>query len=369
MAAEPERQPYELVRELQDFQNGSVLSSEGDPADQKERMTALGEILAKADPKVWSEARNARAAVVYVLSGGDPRLLRQLTQQGVTLAIDERLVKGALAYGERQDDKAIEYLSAIDMDQLEPSIAGHVALVHGLLIAAKDPRKAAALFDIARVTSAGTIVEEAALRRAAMVAARSGNMERFEALASQYFRRFPGSRFAQSFAHQFAEEVVSSRYTGDPKRVPALETLLGQLPEAERRDVCLAVAEEGIALAKVEMVRFAARLAGIDAKQNARAAARLMLFEAAASIVTDDSDKALAALNAIDRSMLSAREEALLHAALAVSREMRRPPVARAAQPSTGTDKQDAPEEASATLTKAQQTIAQVDQLLSEAAR
>ena len=109
-AGESGSQPHELVRELQDFQNDSVLNAQGDQAQQRERVRKLAELLSKLDAKVWAEPRNARAAVIYVLIGGDPLLLRQLTSAGVSFAIDDRLIKGALAYGEHKDDKAIELL-------------------------------------------------------------------------------------------------------------------------------------------------------------------------------------------------------------------------------------------------------------------
>jgi hypothetical protein len=106
----------------------------------------------------------------------------------------------------------------------------------------------------------------------------------------------------------------------------------------------------------------------IDAKEDPRDAARLKLFEAAATVATEESDKALAALNSMDRSLLSTREEGLLYAALAVSREVRRPPApVKAAPPSEGTDKSAAGgPERSATLKKAEDAIANVDQLLKE---
>ncbi len=372
LADDAGKEPYELVRELQVFQDQSVLETKGAREEQRKRIKEVAASLSKVSSKVWAEPRNARAAVVFVLSGGDPRILRKLVKENVELGVDDQLVKAALAYGEHRDSEAIELFEAIDLTSLDESVAGHVALVRALLVAKKEPEKALALLDFARLAAVGTIVEEAALRREAIMSAKAGKLEQFQVLASQYFRRFPGSVFSHAFEREFADEVVGPDYAGNDERLASLEKMLSGLPAAERRDACLAIAEEGIALAKVELVRFAARIAAVDAKAQPLDAARLELFQAAAAVVTEDTVKALTVLNSIDRSMLDARETALLDSALAVSREVRREPapvkmptvLANADKSAATPVKEPTPTK---TMVQAQEAIAQVDKLLSEA--
>jgi chemotaxis protein MotC len=365
------KKPYELVRELQIFQNGAVLKTKSDRAEQKERIANIAARLSEFDPRVWADPKNARAAVIYVLSGGDPRVLRKLLGAGVALGVDEKLVKAAVAYGERRDSKAIELFDGIDMSALDQSLAGHVALVRALLIAEKDPSKALALLDVARLAASGTIVEEAALRRQAIISAKTNKLDAFESLSSQYLRRFASSIFAQSFQRQFAENVMARGYAPGSERLSRLEAMLRALPESERREACLMIAEEGIAAANVEMVRFAARVAAVGANAKPADARRLRLFEAAALVVTADSEKGVLALYSIDRSRLDAREEALLDAALAVSREVRRPPLpASGAEPAAEAQADKPVDAAGSSLIKdANEAIAHADQLLTEAAR
>jgi chemotaxis protein MotC len=376
LAAEDGRamQPFELVRELQDFQNRAVLERAKDSqSEQNERVAEIAARLSRFDKGVWADPKNARAAVIYVLSGGDPRVLHRLLDAHVTLGIDEKLAQASLAYGEHRDEKAIELFDGIDSNSLNPSIIGQVSLVRALLIADKAPAKAIALLDLARISSSGTIVEEAALRREAILVAKADNLDAFERLSSQYFRRFANSTFAQTFLGQFAEQVLA-HYAHNPDRRETLERVLGGLSEADRREACLSIAEAGIASANVELVRFAAKVAAIDPKTKPADAIRLKLFEAAALVVTEDSDAGLATLGSIDRSMLSVREEALLNAALAVAREVRRPP-----PPASGTSRalgkderlaSKADEAASLSVIKqANEAIADVDKLLSEAVR
>ena len=365
-----DKKPYELVRELQIFQDRAVLNSRDARAKQTEVIAKVAAQLANFDASAWADQRNARAAVTYVLSGGDPRVLSKLLSSGAALGVDDRLVKGALAYGERRDTEATSLLDGVDFESLDRSTGGHVALVRALLLAKSDPRKAIALLDRARIIAPGTIVEEAALRRQAILAAKVGDLDAFEALASQYFRRFASSIFRQNFAHQFAEEVVSKGYAADAQRLPKLEKLLRGLSLEQRRETCLSIAEEGIAVADVEIVRFAARLAAMDAKAQPLDAMRMLLFEAAAVIATPDYDQGRTALRLIDKSKLGAREEALLHAALAVADEIARPPLPpqEAEQPDPAAGEQG-DSTSSSVMSKAQEAIARVDGLLVETSR
>ncbi|MTD94783.1 hypothetical protein GIW81_10620 [Hyphomicrobium sp. xq] len=297
-------------------------------------------------------------------------MLSKLLGSGAALGVDDQLVKGALAYGERRDTEATQLLDGVDFELLDRSVGGHVALVRALLVAQSDPRKAIALLDRARIIAPGTIVEEAALRRQAILAAKVGDLDAFEALSSQYFRRFASSIFERSFERQFAKEVVSKGYAADAKRLPTLEKLLRGLSEMQRRETCLAIAEEGIAVADVEIVRFAARLAGMDAKAQPLDAMRMLLFEAAAVIATPDHEQGRMALRLVDKSKLGAREEGLLYAATAVADEISRPPslAPGAEQAQTPAGEQDSSASSSA-LNDAQAAIARVDGLLVETSR
>lgn len=98
-ADELSRQPYELVRELQIFQDQAALkatSARAEQREQRERIAKVASQLMSFGPKVWSDPRNMRAAIIYALSGGDPRILRSLLASGAVTGLDERLAKGSL---------------------------------------------------------------------------------------------------------------------------------------------------------------------------------------------------------------------------------------------------------------------------------
>jgi len=363
------KKPYELVRELQVFQDQAALKSTGERAEQRERIAKVAEALTKFDASVWAEERNLRGAVIYVLSGGNPHVLRSLIDAKEDLGGSDRLVKGALAYSERRDAEAAELLSGVDVESLDRSVGGHVALVRASLAAESDQRKAFALLDRARVIAPGTLVEEAALRRQAIIAAKMNELDVFERLSSQYFRRFGNSLFAGSFEQQFAREIVSNAYPANEKRMANLEAMVASLTPDVRTDTCLALAEEGISKANVEIVRFAARLARIDANSSPLDATRMRLFEAAALLVTDAYEEGSRALWTIDRSKLGVREEALLNAAFAVAKEIARPPsMAQMAKQTPATGDANTIAESSV-ISDAKQALERVDGLLNEASR
>ena len=361
------KMPAELVREMRFAQDEALLASRGARATIRQKIVDLSGQLAKFDAAVWEDPKNARAALIYVLSGGDPRVLNRLID-AEKLGVDKPLVKAVLAYGEQRDEDAVTLFQDIDMSTLDPGLVGHVAMVRGLLLSKRAPDRSIAFFDLARISSAGTIVEEAALRQEAVVAATAGQFAKSEALASQYFRRFPNSLYVQSFSRQLAQQLVAEGYAGDEARLKRLSALLAGLPADVRRNLCLLIAEEGIGAAKVEMVEFAARVAADDAKGRPQDAARLGLFKAAALVVTDKADEALAALGSVDRSLLAPREEALLDAALAVARAVRRPPQPVDEAP-RAEDGDTSPPKMSKLIGDADAAMARADQLLSEAVR
>ena len=109
----------------------------------------LTEQLGQARDEAWKDPRNVRAAVALVLSGGDPRVLQPLVSQ--VAGQELTLVRGALAYGQNHNAEAMELLADVDARTLDPSVAGHIALVQAELLAKKDRKKSLALLAEARL--------------------------------------------------------------------------------------------------------------------------------------------------------------------------------------------------------------------------
>jgi chemotaxis protein MotC len=318
-------QPFELVRTLRAVQDRIAHGDSAAHEGQRELLAEIGAKLVRADAAAWKDPRNARAAVLYVLSGGDPSVLSRLSASGSLPGIDETLVKGVLGYSEGRSADA-ETLLSIDPRRLDPTIAGHVALVQSGLVMPKDASKALSFLDEARLRAPGTLVEEAGLRRQAFLLLAAGNRDGFEATSSRYFRRFGDSVYAPSFRMQFAMEVVGEKYAVDGVRLKRLEAILADVSPADRRELYLSIAAQGIVRGKVEAAGVAGGHASRLADDGTAARARAELYRGAALVVTDEYESGLAALTGVDRGRLDSADTELLEAALQLAGQLRKWP-------------------------------------------
>jgi chemotaxis protein MotC len=346
----------ELLRPLHALQDRIAQGNSDARAKASAMLGQIAEQLRGIDAQAWQKPRNVRAAVAFVLSGGDPGILQTILAAGVSSEHD-KLLRGVLAYAQGRGGEAHELLVDISALSLEPLLAGHVALVQAELVANFNPVRAIALLDEARLLAPGMLVEEAALRRQISLVSAAGHPEMFEALSGQYLRRFPKSFYAGGFKQQFAAELVSRK--GSAANTAKLEAALLQLEPSEQRDVFVLIATEAIARGRMDLVRFAASKALRLAQPGSTVYMRLVTYEAAALIVTGEFEQGFAALQAADRAQLETEDAELLDAALAVAEQIRRPP---AASGPPGLPPPGLPP--SPKLEAARQAVAQIDAML-----
>lgn len=185
--------PFELVRTVAALQDRIVMGDAAAKAKLPLLISQISDRLFACGAAVWAEARNDHAIVAYTLSGGQPRVIRKVLQTGAVPHAEADLMAGALAYAEGQEAKAKQILLPIEATKLPPSVGGLVALAQAALLSKIDPRRAARLLDEARILAPGTLVEEAALRRSALLADEVADFDRFINASSQYFRRYSKS--------------------------------------------------------------------------------------------------------------------------------------------------------------------------------
>jgi chemotaxis protein MotC len=359
-------EPFELVRSLQSLQDQAVRGNTRAYANQRELLGRIAERFDAVDPERWKEPKNARAAVLFVLNGGNLRALQKVIERAKDNGLDEMLLKGVLAYGAGRKDEAAKMLGSVEARSLDASMAGHVAYVQGELVEKKEPAKALILFDDARLLAPGTIVEEAALRREIALLAAAGDGDRYEMLAAQYLRRFPNSIYGGGFRQKFAVAIAHNTSANDPDRLTRLASMLGGVGADERRDVYLTIAKAAIARGKVELARLAAANAVQLAKQDSVERERARLYEGAALIVTDDFDKGVENLRTVERSKLDETETVLLDAALSIASQIRRLPAGPEPDSPPPGEKGASSTGESQVVQRARKAIAKVDQILSE---
>ncbi|MBN8910857.1 MAG: hypothetical protein J0H65_02130 [Rhizobiales bacterium] len=318
-AVDIEKQPYMLIRALRAVQDQVAAGSASAHERQRQMMRDVGTQLTELPVAVWDDVRNVRAAIFFVLSGGNPVVLKPILDRPKTPYIERRALRGALAYGEGRVVDALGLLSKLGARKLDPLLGGIVALIQGTLASRKDPVKAIAFFDEARLLSPGTLIEEAALRQEILLLAREGELERFDLLTAQYDRRFPRSLFAQSFRRQFFAGVAKQDFKRASDWISRTETELMRVPATERVGLYLAIAEEATKGGNIDIARFAAGKARELSRADSRTYQRAVLFEGAALVATEDFGQGVDMLNKVDPTKLAITDREIRDSALSVA--------------------------------------------------
>ncbi len=336
--------PVQLVNTLQNAQAQIAQGDSAAYAAQPKLLREISEAFSAVKPEVWQKSRNARAAVIYLLSGGQPRIVTRLLEGGNIPKDDENLVRGALAYELGHEVEARQLLGALDPKSLELTLGGQVAFVQSILLTTVDARKAVALLDLARLLSPGGLVEEAALRReAALVGDIAPDADKFMALAGQYMNRFPKSPYADNFLKSFTAALLRLRLAEDVANFPKFELMMANLGRDDRRSLFLTIARTALVSGKIAMADVAASKALTLAAADSADAARGRLYQAAGRTLTDQYESGVAELQAIDPKKLSKPDAALLAAARSVALRVRETTAAAAAAgaPTAAPDQQD----------------------------
>jgi chemotaxis protein MotC len=331
--------PVQLVNTLQNAQAQIAQGDSAAYAAQPKLLREISEAFSAVKPEVWQKSRNARAAVIYLLSGGQPRIVTRLLEGGNIPKDDENLMRGALAYELGHEVEARQLLGALDPMSLELTLGGKVAFVQSILLTTVDAKKAVALLDLARLLSPGGLVEEAALRReTALVGDIAPDADKFMALAGQYMNRFPKSPYADNFLKSFTAALLRLRLAEDVANFPKFELMMANLGRDDRRSLFLTIARTALVSGKIAMADVAASKALTLAAADSADAARARLYQAAGRTLTDQYESGVAELQAIDPRKLSKPDAALLAAARTVALRVRE---TTAAAPTAAPDQQD----------------------------
>lgn len=319
MAQEPVR-PYEEVRALARVQDGLAQGKNGSVALQRALVSRISKQFLRASPNLWSDRRNAIAAIRYLISGGDPTFAEQ---DAVAAQFPEplrALFEASSAYASGRLEEARVRFARINPRDVDALLAGHVALIKSLVISAKDPHGSMRLLDDARLLGVGTLVEEAALRRQVAVLAQQEPRPLFLQLTARYVRRFQRSMFASAFRQHLASGLTHSAFTLDDTNKAWLNNLLDTMDASQRPTYAMVIAERAVVLGRAKLVELVTvRIQG-DAGLSSDFAARAHLYNAAVAITGKDHEGAFAVLTKPTTAFRpSSFEERLRMAAIAVA--------------------------------------------------
>ncbi len=122
-------EPFEMIRSLQSLQEQIAQGNSHAMQAQRALLTKMDASFVVLPADAWQEPRNARAAVIHLLSGGHPDVMRYLLSLDPAPAVDRKLMEASLAYVEGREEDMIVLLAEIDPLELPASLGGHVALV------------------------------------------------------------------------------------------------------------------------------------------------------------------------------------------------------------------------------------------------
>src|SRR5690625_967925 len=309
------------------LQDQIALGSEAALAAQQGLLLRTGGQMLELDRTLWREPVNARAAIGFVLSGGEPELLRALLAENVLPGAEAELARAALAYATGRWGEASAALEGVDARHLPPALGAHSALVQASLAMAEAPAEARSFLETARLLAPGTLVEEAALRRQLLVESRLAQPESLGALARHYCRRFPNSIYGANLCHALPELWAGLGLPGSEESFELLDLVLAELAPAARRGVYLSFARNHALAADREFARHVAIYAGEASRENSQEKSRAMLYAAMVEVAGADWAGTRQSLHAIDPALLSAEDRGLHQAALAILDEVEGPPI------------------------------------------
>ena len=333
LGAEPEAPPYIAIRDLEKLQDRIAAGDSVAAAAHAKAIAQTAVAFAGAKTAVWSDARNARALVLYLFSGGNAAAMVGAIQPGALAKETQALYEGAVAYGLGQDEKARDRLLPIDAKTLPSGLGGHLALVQATLIAGSDKAKAIDRLDLARLLEPGTLVEEAALRKELMLIDVGGDdLAKFTLLARRYVGSFPRSVYFANFRQLLAQAAMAAGAKDDAPYALRLRQIVEVLEPPDRCRLYLAIAHDALISGRLTMAAFASEEAGRLARRGDAEEARAMVYFGASTIVGPRYELGRRALSSASIGRLDETDQALRLSAIAVA-DMIRDPAFAAAQP------------------------------------
>jgi chemotaxis protein MotC len=232
------------------------------------------------------------------------------------------LLKGAAQFAKGETAEALKTLTPFKPEKLPASIGGRVALAMAALLPDGERIEKARLLEVAARQMPGTLVEEAALRRLATLAAAQDDPLQFQKTAERYVWRYSASLYAGGFMKDYVAQIVNFETKHKPVSRLAFEVLMNRLPAAQRCQAYLGVARQATSLGLADLALYASTRARRLAAQGSAEWSEATLYDAAILITGPDYDIALDLLRAVNGSQLDAQGKAMLASAEALAASM-----------------------------------------------
>lgn len=328
--AQSDLPPAKILRSLQFVQDSVVMGDHSARDMQKFLLSAFDTTLRTSDMSVFSDTKNADAALIYIMSGGNPATLNYLVAKDVQGYFDSRVVNVLQKYLSGRGGLVDKVVSDLIPEYRNNRLGPYLMLIAGNIAYSKDPAAALPFFDDARLSAPGTIVEEAALRRSIMATMQLKQPEKGMVYARKYAVRFLHSPYASQFADLFVSLAIDSFGPVTTKDIGEIAELM----DAERaQEIYLRIARQASLQGKMELAQFAAEKANGIAEDTGDTTREPLskLYSGLSDISGQDVLSAQEKLASIPESELSPRDLALRNAAKTIAEQIMQPPSLAAA--------------------------------------
>ena len=286
----------------------------------------LGQMIAELETRAGLAGLTEREAEnslpMALLNGADPERVRAILGQS-GIASKDAFLLGALAYAEGRVPEALTAFASVEEGKLQPIARAQFYLTKGVMLATSEPEKALKSFAKARLSAPGTLIEEAALRREALI--EMAEPELFLPLVRSYLHRFSASPFASAFISQFAFSISDLDEKTQDTITKELDGLLAQARSQDRQNFYGILARSSLIGGNYALADFATERA-VNEVTNPSQLLSARLYRSAFNIAGDDHAEAATELESLMRAPLQASDREILSAAISVARELRRWP-------------------------------------------
>lgn len=309
LRAQASLEPYQYVLALHRLQDQIVAGDKLAHEAQREMLVYMAGDFAKVRVADWQKKNNAEALLIYVLSGGHPGVVEKLLAIKNQPNLPDGVLAGALQFVMGNFGRAKKLLKSVNSQEMSVNAGSQIAIVKATLYAEDNYKESLRLLSLVRLWKPGTLLEEAALRRALSLAMENKEQELFLQWSSQYVRRFANSFYMPDFISKFSYYVTQLDFLTQPDLGAKVVHVLSFLNENQQASVYLTAARAAVVEGKNVQAAFMASKALELLKQMPTYSTRAKLYLAASQITTEKLSQSILLLTEVDRAILEKQDQ------------------------------------------------------------
>ncbi|WP_423415974.1 hypothetical protein RLW55_06920 [Hyphomicrobium sp. B1] len=303
--AQVRRHTLRLLEELGAVQDKIIRGDRAALAEQQRLLIDIAREVKSFSPEAWDDYVNVRTSLLYVLSGGDARVLQPLIKQNSLSVADQNLAAGIMSFAEGQPKKARDLFEDIDPRSLDVSLVGPFALAKASLYLEDDHATAIRLLDDARLACPHTAIDEASARREIPVLLDAGDTSRALMLTTSYVQEFGKSIYAWKLFREFAEAAAKHGEFDNQESIDRLAATFDDDDMQPASELFIDLAGEGLLQGRLKLAKAAAAKVLATPNASPENKERARLYMAAAEAPSNDAVNAMKALDQITVDRLS----------------------------------------------------------------